>query len=226
LSVYIRKRETPLSRSLYDFAKVVKGFNVPVIRPLHRAMYSLHMGIIVSWRWLVQKFYSEPLFKSRCASCGPGLEVDGGLPLVSSHLELHIGEHVFISGANSFVAPAILANPKLVIGDRTMIGGQTSINVARSVTIGAGCLIARRVLISDNYGHPLSPEKRHGKVSADEIKDVVIEDNVWIGNGAVISPGVRIGSGAIVAANAVVTQDVPTNSVVIGAPARVVRLLT
>lgn len=225
LSTYIRKRQTPVARLLYRFAKSVRGLNVPVIRPLHGALYSVHIGVVVSWRWLVQKCYCEPLFKSRCASCGRGLVVDGGLPLVSGHLELLIGQDVFISGSNGFVAPAVLSRPRLVIGDRTMIGGQTTINVARSVTIGQDCLIAKRVLIADNYGHPLSPDVRRGRITAAEIKDVVIDDNVWIGNGAVISPGVHVGVGSIIAANAVVTQDVPPNTVVMGSPARVVRQL-
>ncbi len=227
LSGYIRRRETPVARILYHTAKAVSGFNVPVFKPLHAGMYYLHIGVVVGLRWFKQKFYVEPLFKAVCASCGRGLVIDVGLPLVEGNLVLHIGEHVKISGENSFIGASIFSEPaRLTIGDNTMIGGQTAIYVARSVTIGKGCLIARRVMIADTYGHPISPAKRHGKVSPDEVKDVVIEDNVWIGNAAVISPGVRIGSGSIVAANAVVTQDVPPNAVVMGSPARVVRLMT
>jgi acetyltransferase-like isoleucine patch superfamily enzyme len=54
---------------------------------------------------------------------------------------------------------------------------------------------------------------------------VIIEDNVWIGEGAVIMPNVRIGKNAIVGANAVVTKDVPADCVVGGVPARVIRYL-
>jgi acetyltransferase-like isoleucine patch superfamily enzyme len=52
---------------------------------------------------------------------------------------------------------------------------------------------------------------------------IAIEDDVWIGSGAIITDGVRVGHGAVVAAGAVVTQDVPPHAVVAGAPARVVR---
>ena len=55
-------------------------------------------------------------------------------------------------------------------------------------------------------------------------KPVVIADNVWIGSGAVILPGVRLGTGCIVGAGAVVTVDVPANWIVVGVPARRVRL--
>ena len=225
-SGYVRRQESAPARFLYRVAKSVLGFNVPVIRPLHGALYYLHIGIVVGLRWVKQKFYVEPLFKAVCASCGPGLIIDNAMPLVEGALTLHLGRDVKISGENSFVAAAIFPEPaRLSIGDGTMIGGQTAIYVARSVSIGRNCLIARRVMISDTYGHPIAPEKRHGKVGPEEVKDVIIDDNVWIGNGAVVSPGVHIGSGSIVGANAVVTQDVPKNAVVMGSPARVVRLM-
>jgi len=53
----------------------------------------------------------------------------------------------------------------------------------------------------------------------------LLDDNVWIGEGAMIMPNVHIGKGAIVACNAVVTTDVPAYSVVAGVPARVVKQL-
>lgn len=54
---------------------------------------------------------------------------------------------------------------------------------------------------------------------------VIIEDNVWIGDKATILPNVRIGFGSIIAANSVVTRDIPPFSIVAGAPARVVKRL-
>jgi len=54
-------------------------------------------------------------------------------------------------------------------------------------------------------------------------KPIVIEDNVWLGGGAILLPGVRIGRNAVVGAGAVVTRSVPANTVVAGNPARVIR---
>ena len=54
-------------------------------------------------------------------------------------------------------------------------------------------------------------------------KPIVIEDNVWIGGGAILLPGVTIGRNAVVGAGAVVSRDVPANAVVAGNPARVIR---
>ena len=54
-------------------------------------------------------------------------------------------------------------------------------------------------------------------------KPIVIEDNVWLGGGAILLPGVRVGRNAVVGAGAVVTRSVPANTVVAGNPARVIR---
>ena len=54
-------------------------------------------------------------------------------------------------------------------------------------------------------------------------KPITIEDNVWIGGGAILLPGVRIGRNAVVGAGAVVSHNVPTNTIVAGNPARVIR---
>jgi len=53
--------------------------------------------------------------------------------------------------------------------------------------------------------------------------DVVIEDNVWIGSGSIILPGVTVGKGVVVAAGSVVTKDLPANSICGGVPARVIK---
>lgn len=53
--------------------------------------------------------------------------------------------------------------------------------------------------------------------------EVIIGDNVWIGDNVVILPGVHIGDGSIIGANAVVTHDIPPNSIAVGSPARVIK---
>jgi len=71
--------------------------------------------------------------------------------------------------------------------------------------------------------HPLDPELRRAKWEAAE--PIVIGDNVWIGGGAIVLPGVTVGRNAVVGAGAVVTRDVPDDVVVVGNPARIVRTL-
>ncbi|MBC6910595.1 acyltransferase [Lactobacillus reuteri] len=64
----------------------------------------------------------------------------------------------------------------------------------------------------------LDPEKRHGI----ELKAVLIKENAWLGANATILPGVTVGENAVVAAGAVVSKDVPANTVVAGVPAKVI----
>lgn len=88
-----------------------------------------------------------------------------------------------------------------------------------------GLEIGDDVMIGPNVslitsGHPVEPSRRRDGVVA---KPIVIERNVWIGAGATIIGGVTIGENAVVAAAAVVTRDVPPNTLVGGNPAKVIR---
>jgi maltose O-acetyltransferase len=69
--------------------------------------------------------------------------------------------------------------------------------------------------------HELRAEDRNRGLEV--AKSIVIEDNVWIGGGAILLPGVRVGRNAVVGAGAVVTHTVPANTIVAGNPARVIR---
>lgn len=112
------------------------------------------------------------------------------------------------------------------------IGGQR-IRMGRNVFINQNCTmddlggiaIADDVLIGPNVsiitaGHPLEPSRRRACVTA---KPIVIERNVWIATGAIVLGGVTIGENSVVAAGAVVTRDVPRDTLVAGNPARVLR---
>lgn len=115
--------------------------------------------------------------------------------------------------------------PTLRIGDNTSIGRQVQINAWRSVTIGRSVLIADRVFISDadhNYADPETPIALQGDAFCGA---VALRDGCWIGIGAVILPGVTVGRNAVVAANAVVTHDVPDRAIVGGIPAKIIRQL-
>jgi maltose O-acetyltransferase len=90
------------------------------------------------------------------------------------------------------------------------------------VRIGDNCMIAPRVSIF-TAAHPLDASTRTSGLEF--AKPITIGDNVWIGGHAVINPGVTIGDNVVVAAGAVVTKDVPSNVVVAGVPARIIRHL-
>jgi maltose O-acetyltransferase len=88
------------------------------------------------------------------------------------------------------------------------------------VRFGDNCLLAPGVHIY-TATHPLHPAERNS--GREYAKPVIIGNNVWIGGGAIINPGVNIGDNAVIASGAIVTKDVPGNVVVGGNPARVIK---
>ncbi|MBN2099216.1 MAG: acyltransferase [Dehalococcoidia bacterium] len=102
-----------------------------------------------------------------------------------------------------------------------MINGPTYLLARRSIKIGEQCLVARGVTIMDSDLHRIGSTS--GKSPEMDIMEVVIGNHCWIGQNATILKGVKVGDGAIVAANSVVTDDVPEHALVAGVPARVIR---
>lgn len=117
--------------------------------------------------------------------------------------------------------------PEIIIGDGCAFGSANHITAINRIEIGNHVLTGKNVLITDNS---------HGTTERDQLDipprlralhskgPVVIEDNVWIGDKASILPGVHIGKGSIVGANTVVSKDVPAYSLVVGNPARIIKL--
>ena len=108
------------------------------------------------------------------------------------------------------------------VGARTFANfGLTVLDVA-TVTIGEDAQIGPHVQLL-TATHPLDPEPRRAKWESAE--PIVIEDNVWLGGGVIVCPGVTIGRNTVVGAGAVVTKDLPSDVVAVGSPARPIRSL-
>ena len=117
-------------------------------------------------------------------------------------------------------------SPEIRIGKNVNIGEYNHITAIKSIVIGDGVLTGRRVTISDNnHGDfdrsvlDIMPQYR--KLTCKGA--VIIGDNVWIGENVCILSGVRIGEGCVIAANAVVTKDIPSFSLAAGVPAKVIK---
>jgi len=109
----------------------------------------------------------------------------------------------------------IYAPEQLELGDQVDIGEFTHIRANGGVRIGNRVLIAAHVVITSR-AHPAAVP-RYGIV---EDAPIVIEDDVWIGAGAIVLPGVTVGQGSIVGAGAVVTKSVEPRTIVGGVPAK------
>ncbi|MEV8513533.1 sugar O-acetyltransferase [Dactylosporangium sp. NPDC051484] len=97
--------------------------------------------------------------------------------------------------------------------------GFVCLDVAR-VTIGDDVLIATNVQLLTAW-HPIDPQARRDKWEAGS--PITIGDNVWLGGGAIVCPGVTIGANTVVGAGSVVVKDLPANVIAVGNPARIVR---
>lgn len=137
------------------------------------------------------------------------------------------GDALWLEAVTDYVGRQLA--PRLVIGEKVSASDNVHIACTNSVTIGAGTLIGSRVIITD-HAHGIyrgdqqsSPESLPTERPLSQDGVVMIGKNVWIGDGVAVLAGAEIGDGAIVGANSVVTGVVPPRTIVVGAPARVVR---
>lgn len=105
--------------------------------------------------------------------------------------------------------------PRIDVGDFTLITPGVRISSSQSVTIGRGSMLASYAYITDSDWHGTYDRT----VEAGQAAPVVLEENVWIGDSAIVCKGVTIGENSIIGAGAVVTRDIPANVIAAGAPA-------
>jgi acetyltransferase-like isoleucine patch superfamily enzyme len=118
------------------------------------------------------------------------------------------------------VWPQAAGEGRITIGDYCLLCPGVRISAASAVTIGDNCMLANGVYITDSDWHDI-----YNRLAMGRAAPVVIEDNVWIGDGATVCKGVRVGENSIVGAGSVVVRDIPANAVAAGNPARVVKSL-
>ncbi|WP_138754124.1 DapH/DapD/GlmU-related protein [Paenibacillus sinopodophylli] len=110
-------------------------------------------------------------------------------------------------------------NAELIVGDNVFFNYGLDIGCTQSILIGSNTIIGPMVNIIDTNFHPVDMEDQSRG------KSIVISDNVWVGRGAVILPGVTIGANSVIAAGSIVTRDIPSNVLAGGMPAKVIREL-
>ena len=109
----------------------------------------------------------------------------------------------------------------IVIGDHVLISPGVRILAARSIRISDNCMIAGNVYISDADWHGIYDRSS----SPGRTSSILLENNVWVGDSAIINKGVTIGENSIIGAGSVVLGDIPPNVIAAGNPARVIKPL-
>ena len=205
---------------------VHSGLPVPrFFRPVIRGAYRAGVVFVELFAFLLKLLWIEPVLRSVCDSVGKNLRAER-LPYMRGKGLIRIGDHVNLSGRSCFYfMHDVSESPVIQIGNHSFVGNGCTFSAAERIEVGDHCLVSAAVRIHDNDGHPLESERRlrNERIHAGEVSPVFIEDNVWVGAGATILKGVRIGKNAVVGTGAVVTQDVPADSVVVGNPARIVK---
>ncbi len=156
----------------------------------------------------------------------------------TSHVSLTYGataENIIIKGKSRIHGTIHVCNKgEVIMGNYTQLGPGSKIYSLNSVSIGDYTAIGPNVTVCDNNNHPVNPIDRlimqqtaEGSYERSWLhsdnKPIIIGRNVWIGENARICKGVNIGENAIIAANSVVTKDVPNNAIAAGNPAKIVK---
>lgn len=147
-----------------------------------------------------------------------------GMNYISIGNNSYIGSLVTLTAYDRYQNQIFI--PKITIGDNSCIGDFSHVTCINEIRIGNNVRMGKNILITDN-SHGLS-EKSEIEIAPNKRPlysrgPVIIEDNVWIGEKSSILPGVSVGYGSIIAANSVVTKDVPPFTVVGGNPAKVIK---
>ncbi len=227
-----------MNTSLYHYLATSHALPASMIRSVKRAFqgFYLPLPVFISkplllgflairsiYYFLSRVFVCEPLFKAYCSKIGSHFHTSTKLHWVNGSGNIEIGDHVLISGRCSFSFAARFSHhPVIIIGDHCDIGHDCRFFIGKKITLGKRVMIGQSVNIRDTNGHPVDFEARRQNLpfSPDDVKPVVVEDDVWIGTGSSIGPGITIGVGSVIAAHSVVYSSVPPYSIMGGNPAR------
>ena len=185
------------------------------------------------FRKSIKLFYVKKEIQKNCTFVGQkqAFNVESRVRLIhgSTKEDVVLHEH-----CDMFGEIISMNHGKVIMHGWSKIGPRSVITAVNRVEIGKDTAIAQGVTIIDNNTHPLNPAdrrymrhtphhplERQNQFSANA--PIIIGENVWIGTNARIQKGVTIGDNAIIAANSVVTHNVPANAIAAGNPARIVK---
>jgi acetyltransferase-like isoleucine patch superfamily enzyme len=225
---FVARSDSAAARAARWAHAAYRDFSVPAPRPLVvPALYGF-IAAREAYEFAKRVLVCEPLFKAYCKEYGSHLHTGSFIHYVMGQGDIVVGDHVTFDGKSTFIFAARFSErATLKIGDYCGFGHDCMFTVGKSITIGNHVRVASGTQIFDSPGHPADGERRKLGLppDTDDVKPIVIEDNVWIGRRASIFPGVTIGEGSVVASGAMVMSNVPRHTTVAGNPARAVTSL-
>ncbi|MFM8883629.1 MAG: acyltransferase [Solirubrobacterales bacterium] len=171
-----------------------------------------YLWLAVRWAWLKLR-WGKRLQTDGLCFVGPGVTFEIGRGAV-----LRLGRWSWIGHG----CKLRVHEGEVEIGAKTVLGQECTISAFQHVSIGRECILADRVMLID-FDHGVVEVDRPIREQGIYKRDVRVGHNCWLGYGACILRGVTVGDNSIVGTSAVVTRDVPGNTVVAGIPARVLR---
>ena len=186
-----------------------------------------HRPYLVKKAWFgIQNFYLHHFLEPQLDGLGPNPYVVKPWHIEVFGAPVTIGANVTLLGASDKKTRLTVWTdktdvPGIQIGDHVLISPGVRISAARAIHIADNCMIASNAYITDSDWHGIYDRS----LPPAEASPVRLEENVWIGDSAIVCKGVTIGVNSIVGAGAVVSSDIPANSIAVGNPARVIRML-
>ena len=177
------------------------------------------------WAEMIKSLYLSFLFMN-CPICVKFHKIGK----IRNFHYIHIGKNVEFDNYIYLTAwdskQNINNKPIIQIGDNCSFGAFNHISCSNKILIGNNVLTGKYVTIVDNsHGYTSKETLNVAPRDRDIVSNgpVFIASNVWIGDKATILPNVKIGYGAVVAANSVVTKDIPDYAIVAGVPAKIIK---
>ena len=172
-----------------------------------------------------EEFYVNHFLRPQLASLGEGFTFMRPWHVEIFGAPIELGNYVnVVASSDKMVRLAIWSEQpdkgRIKIGDYCLICPGVRIGSAHEINVGDNCMIASNAYVTDSDWHDI-----YNRISIGKTAPINIENNVWIGDSAIVCKGVRIGENSIVGAGAVVVDNIPANCVAAGNPARVVKQL-
>ncbi|MDF1730783.1 MAG: acyltransferase [Minwuia sp.] len=226
---WIRRREDPLADRLYRLVKRAQVLDMPVMPGVHATLYHAHRSLTGMLGEVTRRLYWTPMFRSRLDGTSRRLHIaGGGMPFLSGPVRITMGDNCRLSSAMTISGRGRSAEqPQFIVGDNVGIGWQTTVAVGSKVVFEDNVRIGGRAFFAGYPGHPVNATDRAAGLpdTDDQVGDIILRRDVWLGTGCTVNAGVEIGAGTIVAAGSVVTKSLPAGVLAGGVPARVIREL-